>query len=248
MSGSDLPGVKVDMVAVRKTLTDLGVAQDRLTWLYNEQATTANIRAALQKLRENTAPDDLVYIYLSTHGLPKEGGLSRFGIPITYDFRRDAFMDFEEFRAAIGSMPANNIIWLNDTCYSGLATEGLVTVEIGSRDFGIAPASGFDPSAAADLKSKNIAVLSSATGSQKAADLGERGGLFSSTVVQGVDAVLSSRTKLPSVYGFFKEFLDGKVQEGFRALCSGANPPSICQQGGQQPVFAAQREGKLLRM
>lgn len=250
MGGSDLPGVSVDMQAIRKSLTDIGVDASRMIWLYNSQATTKNVRDALQKLSESTAPDDLVYIYLSTHGMSKDGGLSRFGIPITYDFTRENFIDFEQFRSAIGSMQANNIIWINDTCHSGLATEGLVTVEIGSRDFGIVPPGSFDVSAAADLKDKNIAVLSSATGAQKAADMGARGGLFSSVFVAGLQVAQSSRGKLPSAYQFFKEHLDGKVQAGYRELC--AKPPrdeKLCtQEGGQQPVFASQRQGKLLRM
>ena len=186
---------------------------------------------------------------MHAHGIAKDGGLSRFGIPVLYDFRRDDFLDFEQFRAAMAALPADNIIWLNDTCHSGLASEGLLTVEIGSRDFGIAPVGGFDVSVAADLKNKNIAVLSSATGDQQAADLGDRGGLFSATLVSGVRAQLAGKGPLPSVHGFYKEYLDGKVQAGFHELCAKKDPPGICSnQPSQQPVFAAQKDGRALRM
>lgn len=251
MCGNPLPGVKVDMQSMRAALSSLGVAESRMTWLLDDQATTGNVRRALARIREVAEPDDLVYIYLSTHGMPKEGGLSGFGIPITYDFTQNNFIDFEEFRSAIGALRANNVIWINDTCHSGLAAEGLVTIEIGSRDFGIAPPSAFDPSAAASLKSKNIAVLSSATGNQKAADLGPKGGLFSAVFASGVRQLSEAGGRqLPSIYAFYKDQVDGKVQSAFRELCSEkpVRDPRLCAQGAQQPVFAAQNAGKQLRM
>jgi hypothetical protein len=249
IGANDLPGVAIDMKAMRDTLLNLGVEPSRMIWLFNEQATTKNVRDALQKLKDSTAPDDLVYLYFSTHGTSKEDGLSRFGIPLTYDFSRSNFIDFEQLRAGIGALQGNNVIWINDTCHSGLATEGLVTVEIGSRNIGIVPAASFDASAAADLKNKNIAVLSSATASQSAADMGSRGGLFSSVFVDGAKSA-KAQGALPSAYGFFKQYIDGKVQAGYRELCSRKpRDEALCsQEGGQQPVFAAQNKGKLLRM
>lgn len=248
----NLDGVTRDMQSVRTALSDLGVEQKRLIWLYNAEATTAGVRAALARLEAETAPEDLLYVYLSTHGLPKAEGLSRFGIPVTYDFRKDNFIDFEQIRAALGAMPAGNIIWLNDTCHSGLAAEGLVTVEVGARDFAVAPPAGFDVSKAAALKTgaktKNIAVISSASGEQKAVDLGPQGGLFSSIFVQGVGRVAAGRQGLPSIYGFYKQHVDGKVQSGFHTMCTGAAAPGFCSQGTQQPVFGAQHDGKLIGM
>lgn len=251
LCGNSLPGVKVDMQAMKKTLADVGVSSDRMTWLFNEQATTTNIKKALDALRQNTAPDDLVYIYLSTHGMSKEGGLSGFGVPVTWDMTKENFIDFEALRMAIGALNATNIIWINDTCHSGLAAEGLVTIEIGSRDFGIAPPGAFNASVAADLKSKNLVVISSATGDQKAADLGSQGGLFSSIFSAGIQQTLTAGQRPPSAWGFFKEHLDGKVQAAFKRadFCNSARrDPKLCTQGTQQPVFASQREGKLLRL
>lgn len=248
--GNPLPGVKVDMQTMKAALSGLGVEGERMTSLFDDKATTANVRKALATLKDATTPDDLVYIYMSTHGIPKDGGLSGFGIPVTYDFTPDRFIDFEEVRTAIGAIGANNVIWINDTCHSGLAAEGFVTVEIGSRDFGIASPGAFDASAAANLRNKNVAILSSATGSQKAADLGERGGLFSSIVAAGIRQMTTAGRPLPAIYSFFKEQVDGKVQSAFRDMCSekSARNTKLCTQGSQQPVFAAQKDGKLLRM
>jgi len=243
----NLAGVAVDMLTVRKALTSLGVEPGRMAWLYNDKATTQGVREALQRLREQAQPDDLVYVYLSTHGLPKTEGLSRFGIPVTYDYRKDNFIDFEQIRAALGALPAQNIIWINDTCHSGLAAEGLVVVEVGARDFAVAPPSGFDVSKAADVREKNIAVLSSASGEQKAADLGAQGGLFSSVFASGAEQVATAQKQL-GIYNFYKLYVDGQVQAAFRKICSEAQPPSLCSQGTQQPVFGAQQGGKLIGM
>lgn len=244
---SNLAGVAVDMLAVRKALTELGVESSRMLWLYNDKATTLGVRQALRTLKAKVGPNDLVYLYLSTHGLPKADGLSRFGIPVTYDFRSDSFIDFEEIRAALAALSAQDIIWINDTCHSGLAAEGLVTVEVGARDFAVAPPSAFDVSKAAAVREKNIAVLSSATGDQKAADLGAKGGLFSSVFAAGALEVASSG-KPQGVYSFYKRYVDGRVQETFHKLCRGSQPPDFCTQGTQQPVFGAQQDGKRIAM
>lgn len=243
----NLPGVAVDMLAVRKALTELGVQDSRMLWLFNEKATTQGVRQALQTLKAKTGPDDLVYLYLSTHGLPKADGLSRFGIPVTYDFRQDSFIDFEEIRTTLASLAAQDIIWINDTCHSGLAAEGLVTVEVGARDFAVAPPTAFDVSKAAAVREKNIAVLSSATGSQKAADLGSKGGLFSSVFAAGAMEVASTG-KPQGIYSFYKRYVDGKVQETFHKICRESQPPDFCTQGTQQPVFGAQQDGKRIAM
>jgi len=243
----NLTGVAVDMLTVRKALTELGVESSRMLWLYNDKATTQGVRQALQTLKAKVGPEDLVYLYLSTHGLPKAEGLSRFGIPVTHDFRRDNYIDFEEIRAALASLAAQDIIWINDTCHSGLAAEGLVIVEVGARDFAVAPPSGFDVSKAAAVREKNIAVLSSATGDQKAADLGSKGGLFSSVFAAGAMEVASSGKPL-GIYAFYKRYVDGRVQETFHRLCRENQPPGFCAQGTQQPVFGAQQDGKRIAM
>jgi len=243
----NLAGVAVDMLTVRKALGELGVQEQRMLWLYNDKATTQGVRQALQTLKAKVGPDDLVYLYLSTHGLPKAEGLSRFGIPVTHDFRRDNYIDFEEIRAALASLAAQDIIWINDTCHSGLAAEGLVIVEVGARDFAVAPPAAFDVSKAAAVREKNIAVLSSATGDQKAADLGSKGGLFSSVFATGAMEVASSG-KPQGIYGFYKRYVDGRVQETFHQLCRESQPPDFCAQGTQQPVFGAQQDGKRIAM
>jgi hypothetical protein len=243
----NLAGVAVDMLTVRKAFTELGVPESRMLWLYNDKATTQGVRQALQTLKAKVGPDDLVYLYLSTHGLPKADGLSRFGIPVTYDFRRDSFIDFEEIRTTLAALAAQDIIWINDTCHSGLAAEGLITVEVGARDFAVAPPAAFDVSKAAAVSEKNIAVLSSATGDQKAADLGNKGGLFSSVFATGAMEVAASG-KTQGIYSFYKRYVDGRVQETFHKLCRERQPPGFCTQGTQQPVFGAQQDGKRIAM
>jgi hypothetical protein len=243
----NLPGVEQDMRTVRKALTDLGVEPARLLWLYNEKATTRDVRAALQTLQAKAGPDDLVYVYFSSHGLPKTDGLSRFGIPVTYDYSKSNFIDFEQIRAALGALPARDIIWVNDTCHSGLAAEGLVTVEVGARDFGVAPPSAFDVSKAVAVREKNIAVISSAAGDQQAVDMGAHGGLFSSVFSAGAEQVAASSQPW-SIYTFYKQYVDGKVQAEFHQMCGGARPPAFCSQGSQQPVFGAQQDGKRIGM
>lgn len=247
---SDLDGVKIDMQSMRKVFKDLGVEEERLIWLFNEKATTKNILSSFQKIKESSGPEDLVYIYLSTHGIPKQEGLSGFGIPVTYDMGVDNFIDFENFRKSISELKSNNIIWINDTCHSGMATQGMMTVEVGARGVSVVPQGSFRAAAAAGISGKNIAVFSSATEKQWAADLGPSGGLFTAIFTAGISQMLSTKESgAMSAYGFYKSHVDGKVQAKFKDICGNNKSDPMCtQEGGQQPVFAAQKDGKLLKM
>lgn len=73
--------------------------------------------------------------------------------------------------------------------------------------------------------------------------------MFTSIIAAGIRQMLSAKDVGPlSAYGFFKNHIDGKVQAKFKDVCLKDPKIEFCHQGVQQPVFAAQKDGKLLKM
>jgi len=118
-----------------------------VTLLTDEKATRANILNALQELFLNSQEDDLVFLYVSSHGSPHraDSGLGGVGYVVTYD---TAFhniwvdsLDYEQFYRQVSLLKARRKAVFLDTCYSGqfrkgeksLAIEGGVDVNDAKR-------------------------------------------------------------------------------------------------------------------
>jgi len=99
--------------------------------LVDDQATTVRIKSELEWLRLNAKPDDLVVIYVSTHGSPGSVDPEGISYVITYD------TEVAEDRLYATSLPMIDIVnavqnriraqraaVFLDTCYSGAAMKG----------------------------------------------------------------------------------------------------------------------------
>lgn len=95
--------------------------------LTDQAATRAGILAALQRLILRAGEDDLVVLYLSSHGSPNEAsqGLLGVGSIVTHDTKLDQlYLDslaFEDFSRRVSLVKARRKVLLLDTCYSAQA-------------------------------------------------------------------------------------------------------------------------------
>ena len=107
-------------------LTDPGRGQFRaenVTFLTNENATRANIAAAMDRVRNLAEDDDLVTVYMSSHGSPpdKKGAVNI----VTHDTETKpreriwyTSITEEMLQQFVGGMRAKRVIMILDTCYS----------------------------------------------------------------------------------------------------------------------------------
>jgi len=103
---------------------------DNVTLLTNAKATRANILNALQDLFYKVQEDDLVFIYVSSHGSQKQTdhGLMGIGYIVTHDANlKDIFvnaLDYENFSKQASILKARRKVVFLDTCFSGQASVG----------------------------------------------------------------------------------------------------------------------------
>lgn len=181
---------------------------------------------------------DLVVIYLASHSMPKQEGISGFCYPSTYDTRfseKASIIDFEEIQSLLMALPSRRVLWVADTCHSGGATLGLPVVEISSRGVRLGnPVSGLSTRAATTgTEEKDLAVLSSAREEQVALEDGENG-LFTLMLADGF-----RRTKgEESICRVDKAHLEALLPERLRQIDPGYH---------RQPTFARSGKGDAIR-
>lgn len=101
-----------------------------VTVLTDGEATRANILNALQDLFLRAGEEDLVLLYLSSHGSPRResSGLGGVGYLVTHDTTLDNIwldsIDYESFSRRAGLIRARRKVIFLDTCFSGLALAG----------------------------------------------------------------------------------------------------------------------------
>jgi hypothetical protein len=95
---------------------------DAVRVLIDSEATTTNIKTEIGKLAGRVTPEDLVVIYLSSHGSPQN--LEKLGINyvVTHDTQVDNLfgtaLDMEEVLKVVRRIPAERVVAFLDTCYS----------------------------------------------------------------------------------------------------------------------------------
>jgi uncharacterized caspase-like protein len=95
--------------------------------LTDAEATTKGIKAALNFIARSAQPDDLVLIYVATHGTPRENMVGGVNYLVTYDTDPSSIdnlygsalpmVDLDE--AVRSRFRANRVVILLDTCHSG---------------------------------------------------------------------------------------------------------------------------------
>jgi hypothetical protein len=96
-----------------------------VTLLTDEKATRKNILNALQELFLRAQEDDLVFLYVSSHGSPhrEESGLGGVGYIVTYDTAVKSIwvdaLEYDDFSRKVSLLKARRKAIFLDTCYSG---------------------------------------------------------------------------------------------------------------------------------
>jgi hypothetical protein len=101
--------------------------KDHVKVLLNEQATTRNIKSELNSLARNAGSDDLVLIYLASHGSPRDAESGGVNYVITYDtdisdpdsLYATALPMIEVVNVVRNRVKARRAVVLLDTCHSG---------------------------------------------------------------------------------------------------------------------------------
>lgn len=100
-------------------------APDHVELLVDAGATREGILRALQKIFLRAGEEDLVVIYVSSHGSPRQGelGLRGVGYIVTYDTSLDDIyldaLEFQDFASKVSLIKARRKVTFLDTCYSG---------------------------------------------------------------------------------------------------------------------------------
>jgi metacaspase-1 len=135
-AGVNLPGIELDIGVMTEVAEGLGFKPAATQVLLNEQATLAQVRAALQALADGTGPRDRVLVYYSGHGtqLPDEDGDEDDGLDealTLHDMATvqrggratlDGVLVDDELAEALARIPSRQVLVLIDACHSGTAT------------------------------------------------------------------------------------------------------------------------------
>ena len=182
---SKLPGVRKDIENAERTLLELGWDKRQMRTLLDEKATGGLVRGYLKNFQSVVHKDDLVLIYVSAHGAPKEGSLSGYGRPILADDSGQDddpnLLDFWELQSLVRNLACERAVLIIDTCFAGGAASKLVTVEVSAS--GVSGAVGLlGPSGGAMAKqgdpNKHLAIITAARPDEVSGDTAV-GGLFS---------------------------------------------------------------------
>lgn len=99
-----------------------GFAEENIKLLLNEQATYAEVRAALYSYLRQATDEDQVFIYFAGHGAPDPARLSDLYL-LTYDTRADQLsatgFPMRDVDRAVGELYARHVVLITDACHSG---------------------------------------------------------------------------------------------------------------------------------
>ncbi len=89
-----------------------------ITQLTDKQATKANILQAFQQLEQQATKDDIVVIFMASHGINHQGDF--YVLPHDGDVNRlkETLISWENFANVLGNLPSKVIMYL-DACHSG---------------------------------------------------------------------------------------------------------------------------------
>lgn len=133
-SGSNLPGIDLDISIMKKIAGRLGYRDSQITVLMNSEVTSANIVRAFKEIALKAGENDKVLIYYSGHGtqIPDQPGgdeddnydealtLYNLGSGPDYGLLRD-----DDIRGLLEVLPSKHKTLLVDACCSGSAVKSL---------------------------------------------------------------------------------------------------------------------------
>lgn len=109
----------------------LGVPEENVSVLLNDEATLANIKSTLGvKLRQRVRKEDTVIIFFSGHGAPEADphsedadGIAKYLLPVDADMETlySSALPMREVSNIFRRLISERVIFIADTCYSGAA-------------------------------------------------------------------------------------------------------------------------------
>lgn len=159
----------------------MGYPEENVVTLLNDHATNVDLVKYFEKwLTNNVEPGSTVFVYYSGHGAPDPKSGSAYLVPYDGD---PAFIDetgysLKRMYAALGKLPAKEVIVALDSCFSGAG--GRSVIAKGSRPLVM----NFQSNV---VLPKNMTVLSASSGDQTSSTYDEKGhGLFTYFLLKGI--------------------------------------------------------------
>jgi hypothetical protein len=200
--GSRLLGTGPDLLAMRKVLVERWHFADQdVRVLRDDQATHANILAAIRALKSQTASGDHVLVYYSGHGTSANDESNLYDLPystgawVPYDFD-DSTTDQQKNTLIIGrrdlvplfkdlDQSGRMVLVLSDSCFSGqvvrsLGQPGVSSRYLPMRDLGVSAVKKPTPATPAPTARmdpppypyQHVVLISAASDSESGADIG----------------------------------------------------------------------------
>lgn len=203
-------------------------ASDHVLVLLNEEATDDNILKAIADgwLPKRALPDDLIVIFVSTHGSPKEiDQIGKDNFLIAYNTHRDSLFSTgvrlkDLARIARSRTRCERIVLLLDACNSGAA-------EAGGK--GLYRAGNFD---IASLVGEGQIVISSSSASQRSWESKRyKNGVFTKVLMDALQTK-GEETTLPDAFNILKD----KVMQEVRFDRSADQTPLMKSKWSGRPL------------
>lgn len=196
---------------------------ENVTLLTDEQATRAAILNAMQQLFLRAGEDDLVVLYVSSHGSPAqhERGLGGIGYIVTHDTSlKNIWVDsieYQDFAKKASMIKARRKVAFLDTCYSGEASrDGQKALELDGVGVGGQTATMF-------LSGEGTFVITSSDAKERSWESETvRNGYFTYYLIEA----LRSSTDPPTIRQVF-DYLSTKVRVAVAKEKQAAQNPQL---------------------
>jgi hypothetical protein len=220
--------------AVRRAAAPL-VREVRVTTLFDEQATAAELEAAFTRVAAQVSTQDIFLLYIAGHGVTLDG---RYHF-IPQDFRytnqdavRHHAITQDHLQRWLASVPARKSVILLDTCESGSFSQSLAVMR------------GMVEKTAIDRLSRATgrATIVAATDTQPAMEGYEGHGVFTYAIMQALwhaDAVSGNRDGITGLFEL-ASYVHARVPEITMRTFAYEQIPQVHMQGSDFPVGVVQ--------
>ncbi|HEX6429263.1 MAG TPA: caspase family protein, partial [Niastella sp.] len=98
--------------------------------LYNEQVTMSNIKAKINKIKDNMTKDDNLLVYYAGHGYADRDSGNWYITPYDYDPDKDNGVSFNDIYTLAGKKErkwfCKNLLFILDSCFAGSVVDGML--------------------------------------------------------------------------------------------------------------------------
>jgi hypothetical protein len=217
-----------------RTVTDylvkaMGYPEENVVTLSDDQAALGDFVKYFEKwLPNNVEPGSTVFVYYSGHGAPDPKTGSAYLVPYDGDptFIAETGYSLSRMYAALGKLPAKEIIVALDSCFSGAG--GRSVLAKGARPLVMNLQTGA-------VASKNMTVLAASSGEQISSTYDEKGhGLFTYFLLKGIkneDVIQPDGSiRMDDLYGYLKP----QVERIARKQYNNEQTPQLIESEGRQ--------------